>query len=962
MNFVRFPVSATNIFPIANTKKGGQLVTEFNLRTINSVSTDESIQYMTGPSFVHSATDFEVKSQGYNDAFFADQDISGSSSVLTIMPGRGVINGHFVELLTPIEIDMTEAYALATKAGENLSGALTIGLRAMYSGETTMAGALLPESVKEIDVEDPEDSISALYEGVQVVILPSEEFILPIDSPKDPSLVTAHIKLAQFTYFNGAIKGLTNNYPEKCIMLPASRIGTVGGQGGGSASSEFISKKGLDPKKLYTYAGYSSKVNADGEEVIADTWCASMDALMVWDADPQLVPASSEDAIQPYNEATFGVYGNKVRLYLPHKQPDINGKEFIVDQTGAPQKYKAKSYELPVANFVNGTPGTVDAEYTNNVKNIKNMINNIYNLMLTKGVQRSYIDILSLDDDGNKPLPKINPKWNVGDYILVGTDNTVNESTETVTTWIRNPSTLYVVLPGIVIAPYGSGLEYLPEGIELANVTVSEEQLTELGIKPDSMLTLSAENFNKIIDLTANEYRGITGKDYFTINYSYTVTKPAEDTNGDGEVNDDDEPPQTELISKTVYYTAGQILPDSRIYTDPPIMLTGQIPLASTDQIGGFIDVEETALDQGYVHIDSNGNLVLLDYALLRSGVLAYQLGEDFTTPAGASYEEIQSLLNEYVNERVAFPDASHLETSEHPHVIYINLNLSAAESPTTLNIGDIDSRFGTSICLNIFGEIDANTIINISNCEKIRIGNIPISTNGGPQINLYRCNLYYDAGVLNWVRNIDNLQLWYEKYAVNDEDLSTLPDLMVDGLTVTEIGLPPAGQDVGYWTEDTPNDNHFRYALKSVTLDTHGMVTGCAVLVKNSSTPNVETGKVIISGKCDFPSGNGLDMPLARIDKPVKITGEFIVAYSSTYNSTSKRMLVQDTKFTMVTPYYDGLSISNNMAGKLVPGKIHFLCDVFYVSRTEGLDPPPQSLDGWDTQTYHMFEGYTLS
>lgn len=940
MNFVKFPVNATNIFPIANTKKGGQLVTEFNLRTIDSVSTDESIQYMTGPSYVHASTDFEVKSQGSSDAFFADQDISGSSSVLTVMPGRGVINGHFVELLSPIEIDMTEAYALATKAGETLNGALAIGLKAMYSSETTMAGALLPESVSEINVENPEDSISSLYEGIQIVILPVEEFILPIDSPTDASLVTAHIKLAQFTYINGAIKGLTNNYPDKCIMLPASRVGNIGGNSNNSgASSEFISKKGLDPKKLYTYAGYSTKKTPEGETVIADTWCDSMDALMVWDADPQLIPASSEDAIQPYSEATFAVHGNEVRLYLPHKQPDINGKEFITDQTGAPQRYKAKSYPLPVASFVNGTPGTVDAAYTNNVKKIKNMINNIYQLMLAKGTQRGYIDILSFNDDGGKDLPDINPNWAVGDYILVGTDNTVNETTETVTTWIRNPSTLYVVLPGVVNTISSPAKLARPDGMELASVTLSGEQMEELGINSGGILTLDTDKFNKIIDLNATEYRGIPNHDYFTITY---------DTGA--------------LTQNTIYYAVASILPGSRIYTDPPIMLTGQIPLASTEQIGGFIDVEETALDQGFVHLDSNGNLVLLDYALLRSGVLAYQLGEDFTTPAGSSYEEIQSLLNEYVNERVAFPNASHLETSEHPHVIYINLNLSAAESPTVLNIGDIDSRFGTSICLNIFGEIDSNTIINISNCEKIRIGNIPISTNGGPQINLYRCNLYYDAGVLNWVRNIDNLQLWYEKYTVNGEDLSTLPDLMVDGLTVTEVGYPPAGQDIGYWTEDTPNDNHFRYALKSVTLDTHGMVTGCAVLVKNESTANVETGKLIISGKCDFPSGNGLDMPLARIDKPVKITGEFIVAYSTTYDNTSKRMLVQDTKFTMITPYYDGLDITNNKAGTLVPGQIHFLCDVFYVSRTEGLDPPPQSLDGWDTSTYHMFEGYTLS
>ena len=955
MNFVKFPVNATNIFPIANTKKGGQLVTEFNLRTIDSVSTDESIQYMVGPSFVHAAPDFEVKCNEAGGAFFPDQsDISNSSYVITIMPGRGVVNGHFVELLAPIEIDMMEAYAEATKAGENLSGELVVGLKAMYSTETTMAGALLPEAAADIDIHEPEESNYALYEGIQVVILPADEFITPIDSPTDPSHVTAHIKLAEFTYNNQAVKGLTNNYPGKCIMLPASRVGTMDGSGSG-ASSEFISKKGLDPKKLYTYAGYSTKQTPQGEVVVADTWCDSIDALMVWDADPQLVPADSEEAAQPYEEATFGVSGNEVRLYVPHKQPDIEGRDYITDQTGARQKYKAKSYPLPVADFTNGTPGTVDHRYTDQVKAIKNMIYNIYGLSLANGVQRAYIPNLKYNDDGTKALPEISPTWNPGDYVLVGTDDTVNESTETVTTWIRNPSTLYVILEPLVVSVRVGVRSQTIQGKEIAYKELTRKDMEDFGMEVDSngnyIGVTSIEFFNQVFDLTSGEYRGHLGDDASGIDSDYFHVKYPKSSNPNSTVMED------------TYYPINATNGTSLEYTEPPIMLTGQIPLASTEQIGGFIDVDETMLDQGYVHVDNNGNLVLLDYALLRSGVLAYQLGEDFTVPAGTNYEDIQDLLNEYVNQRVAFPNAKHLETSEHPHVIYINLNLSKSDEPVVLNIGDIDSRFGTSICLNILGEVDSKTTINISNCEKIRIGKIPVSAIGGPVINLYRCNLYYDAAVLNWVKEIDNLTLWYEKYAIDGEDISTLPDLMVDNLTVTEVGYPPVGQDVGYWTEDTPNDNHFRYALKSVTLDTHGMVAGCSVLIKNSSTANVETGKVIISGKCDFPVGNGLNMPIARMDKPVKITGEFIVSYSTTYDNTSRRMLIQDTSFTMITPYYDGLDISRDIAGTLVSGKIHFLCDVFYVSRTEGVDPDTTlSLDGWDTQSYHRFEGFTLT
>ena len=53
MNFTSFPVNTTNIFPCANTTKGGQLMTEFNLRSRESVGVDESIQYMSGLSYVH---------------------------------------------------------------------------------------------------------------------------------------------------------------------------------------------------------------------------------------------------------------------------------------------------------------------------------------------------------------------------------------------------------------------------------------------------------------------------------------------------------------------------------------------------------------------------------------------------------------------------------------------------------------------------------------------------------------------------------------------------------------------------------------------------------------------------------------------------------------------------------------------------------------------------------------------
>ena len=371
------------------------------------------------------------------------------------------------------------------------------------------------------------------------------------------------------------------------------------------------------------------------------------------------------------------------------------------------------------------------------------------------------------------------------------------------------------------------------------------------------------------------------------------------------------------------------------------------------------MSVDPSAVGNGYVRIDENGNLVLVDYSLLVSGVLAYQLGEDFDCPAGFSYEEIQTWLDEYINERVAFPNANHIMKSKLPNVIFINLTLSKSDSPVTLNIGDIDSRFGTSICLNIYGTADSNTTINITNCEKIRIGTVDISETGDmPKINLNRCNLYYDADIISIAESIENLRLWYEKYPLNDSQmLESLPDLYVNELTVSEVGIPQNWHSMGVQTEDAANDNHFKYTLKSVTLDSNGQLAECAIMIKSCVTSNVELGKTLISRKCELPAGNCLQIPITKAIRPVKISGEFIASYSTTEGSTlNKVLLVMDNKFSMTLPYY------NVSTGNIVQGKFHCLYDAYYVKSTDGFMPESDTLDGWQSGACHTFLGYAIS
>ena len=281
----------------------------------------------------------------------------------------------------------------------------------------------------------------------------------------------------------------------------------------------------------------------------------------------------------------------------------------------------------------------------------------------------------------------MNNNWEVGDYILVRQDNTLGETYE----GIQSPATMYVVLPGII-----TGFTFHSQ---VDNSNTVPEDLTGICIAYDTwdntegnltINTTDSEVYSQYFDLSP-QYRGKINEDYFMI----TVIT-GEDT-----------------FSK-YYFTVSNA--GDRSYSDP-IQLTSSIPLAQEQVIGGFYNVPETQLDQGYVFRDETGHLILLDYALLRNGVLAYQLGEDFETTSGITASEIQVNLDEYVNSRVAFPNASQMENADNPNVINITIDLSqeSAEDNPQIDIYNIDSRFNTSIYIHINGSADANTVINIS-------------------------------------------------------------------------------------------------------------------------------------------------------------------------------------------------------------------------------------------------------
>lgn len=868
MNFVTFPVSTTNIFPASNTTKGGQLVTEFNLRSRESIGTPEDVSYMIGPSYVHSEEDFSVSIQ---------TDGAGtvvSSSVLVISEGRGVINGHFVENLAPMMIDMLDANAQAQLAGsEPLKGALSIGLRIMYSTIPTMVGSILVENNRD------------MFEGVQVVILPRDQFLLPIDVPDEPDKVTAHLKLADFNFVNGSINNVVNNYPDKCKYISADRIANVDLL----LSDAYIKKTGLNPKKLYTFAGKGTDP-ATG----LDTWCDSTDSLIVWDNNPQLTTTVPSSDNAQFLVATSGA----VQLYMPHKQVDG-----MTTTDGTPQYYASRSMDLPVADYMRNTSGTVDSTYTQHIKDIAEQLNNIYRM--PAGKQVGYIDVLS--DRGE--LPPINPAWDDGDYIVVSQDNTLDVLNDT----SRAPSTMYVVIPGIVSdVTYVSSTTSttIPEsltGIQLGVVSWSNEEAPN---------TTDPSVYREYFGLSSN-YRGVVGKDYFVVQHVV----------GD--------------VITSYYYSVSAS--GERSYSDS-VMLTGQIPFAQETVIGGFLNVPDTALDSGYVYRDENGHLRLLDYTLLRTGTLAYQLGQDYSSPAGLTTSDLQSDLDEYVNQRVAFPNASHMQTADNPNVINITINLSAEDSGSTLNIYDIDSRFGTSIYIHILGEATNTTVINISDCEKVRIDN---NIEGSPVINLYRCGLYYDADIIDRLNTIQDMTLWYEQFEESD------PKLVVDDMTVREMDGPIMPDDLDFWSTTAPNDNHYMYALQSLTFGSDGTIIGIGLYVKNDTAANVTEGTSIMAASFELPQGAGLYYPKSKMTKQLKITGSFVTAYPIT-NPTGQ--MVINTSFTALTQAYNQYDVSN-----VLKGTISFLTTAQHVTSIIGVGAGV-TIDGWESNSFHIFHGGVIA
>lgn len=882
MNFVLFPVASTNLFPAANSKNGGQLATEWNLKSRETVATSPTIKYEVGPSYVHSMDDFEVR------ILSDDSGIAINNYTIEIMPGRGVLNGHFIESLVPVSVDLLEANVkLKQQAQGALKGKLAIGLRAFYATEQTIAGSIL--------VENEHD----MYQGVQVVILPEQEFITPIESPTDKSKVTADLRLATFSFTNNKISNIKMS-EDKLRCMSAERIANIDQM----LSDAYVKKTGLNAKKLYSFAGKGTDP-ATG----LDTWQDVTDSTLVWDEAPQRTLEKPK-----YKSSRFIADEEGAYLYGAHKQV-----EGMTTDDGIPEYYEAKLIQIPNADYGKGTAGVVNKSYTSNIKEIARKVNEFRSTLTGKQIR--YIPI----KDSDTVLGPINSEWSNGDYILVGQDYTaadINEAT-------RFPSTMYVVLPGIV-----SAISFLTQTDVDVEKIPSQLHGAQLGYiegatPPD---TASPESYPSFFS-NDDALRGEPNSDYFRYRYSYS-----ERTESGVFVN--------HFID--YYYVVSAA--GKRDWSDY-VIVTGQVGLATEDTIGGFLNVSTDNKDYGYVYLDEYGRLKLVDYELLRSGTLAYQLGDDVSLPSGLTAEETQTYLDEYVNQRIAFPSASKMLTSDTPNTVDVTLFIYAEDAGAVINIADIDSRFNTSVTLHISGDGTAtsDTVINIYDCEKIRIDS---NISGNPTINVYRSNLYYDPYIFNYIRGCDrgettftgmeDIKIWYQIMAEGD------PNLVVDNMTVSELDAPIIAEELDYWKESGAyaNDNYYRTALKSITFAGNGDIVGCGLLVGNNSTDNVDPGTKIVVAEFTLPQGAGLAYPKACMTRALKITGTFVSAY---YGNTDKVWYVTDNNFTAMTQTYDPYDLTVEIKGNIA---FHSTTSLIESSISQ------TSIPVWETDSYHLFYG----
>lgn len=592
----------------------------------------------------------------------------------------------------------------------------------------------------------------------------------------------------------------------------------------------------------------------------------------------------------------------------------------------------------------------------------------------------------------------VSAEWMPGDYVLVAQDQTVVSENEDGTSF---PSTMYVVVPGMT--PLDSKYVASYYDVYFTDLSTPVNRVFSTNVTSASVYNEAVDTYNQAVatvkrqvparfvygyELGGNDVaelgsvdelpdvynstvmldelyastamiegvRGVPGKDYFVLRYKYPLTDSVSD--GNNYTDEVSGQTYTDIQYKTfrwvsVFFTLNLVSDKVELDKDSPIMLSGGVPYAQEERVGGFLNVGSDVMGGGYVSRDDEGHLRLNDFELLAAGLSAYQLGEDRTEGAGLDISDLQEVFDQYVNERIAFPNETQIyritEKGLRPDEITVDINIGST-SEGTLNIHDVDSRFNTAFHLNITGAATENVVLNITNCQRLRI---TMDQTSNPTILLKNVCLFYDADIMDRVADIQGLTLWYTQL---DE---TQPKLEVDGMTVIYQGnLEPKGT-YKFWTYTAGNDYSYAYALRQLTFASDGSIIGAGVAVTDNATINIQNEPTIFAASFTLPQSIGLAYPATRLTKQIKITGTFATAYQTTDDGGG--FIVKNTTFTMLSQKY----LRYTGVKEWINGTISFFTQVTRVKGADGVDPnsltqlgDEYAIDGWESGSYHIFYG----
>ena len=633
----------------------------------------------------------------------------------------------------------------------------------------------------------------------------------------------------------------------------------------------------------------------------------------------------------------------------------------------------------------------------NGVESIVNQVSeSAYNDLLKDLRKTVEDDIANLAEQYN-----VSAEWKPGDYVLVAQDQTVVTNISSDNSY---PSTMYVVVPGMtpldskyvasyydvyttdlstpinsttgsadtsITNEYNNAIDTYTNAVATLKRQVPSRFVYGYELGTNDVTELSSEdqlpdvyNSTVMIDELYNSnvmvegVRGVPGKDYFVLRYRYPLFEP--DSTGVGYLD-----PMTGQYYPdiqyqvyrwvSVFFTLNLVTNKIELDTENPVVLSGGTPYAENERVGGFLNVDPSVLGGGYVSRDEAGHLRLNDFELLAAGTSAYQLGEDRTEGAGLDISELQEIFDQYVNQRIAWPNANQLyrasQNNLRTDVITINLNIGST-SEGVLNIFDLDSRFNTAVHLKISGSSTENVVLNITNCQRLRI---TLDQTSNPTILLKNVCLYYDSDILDRVASIEGLTLWYDRWEDTD------PPLEVDGMTVVYQGqMEPKGTHE-YWTQNSGNDSSYAYGLRQLTFASDGTIIGMGIAITDNTTSNVmPIGEAVFASTFILPQSIGLSYPVTKMTKQLKVTGDFITAYVSV-NAGVSGYFIKNTTFTILTQKY--LQYSN--VKEFIQGVISFYTRTSFVADAAGVDPSTliaysneKAIDGWGSGDYHIFYG----